>query len=228
MRRVRSSSPRTSRQFYDTQLGGTVTIQNDTFTVVGVYAPTGTGSNRTVIMSLADAQSIYGLGDSVSYLDVYASNTTVVNDVASEINAVYPDLPVSTMNDRLSSLETEEQNNAQTLASDNATVAATKNTGLEEMIIAVAATGMIIMFTMLYAVRERTKEIGVLKTLGFSKKAVIAQFMLEGVIVTAIAGVVGMAIGWVGTVGPGIHSGTGTIVRCCSFGIHPCGSYGRP
>jgi putative ABC transport system permease protein len=43
-------------------------------------------------------------------------------------------------------------------------------------------------------VRERTKEIGTLKAIGFSNWTVMSQFMLEGVMLSLIAGVVGVAI----------------------------------
>jgi putative ABC transport system permease protein len=47
---------------------------------------------------------------------------------------------------------------------------------------------------MLYTVRERTKEIGTLKAIGFSNASVMGQFMLEGVFLSLIAGLVGIAI----------------------------------
>ena len=48
---------------------------------------------------------------------------------------------------------------------------------------------------MLYTVKERTKEIGTLKAIGFSNSTVMGQFMLEGILLSIIAGVVGIAIG---------------------------------
>jgi putative ABC transport system permease protein len=51
---------------------------------------------------------------------------------------------------------------------------------------------------MLFTVRERTKEIGTLKAIGFSNWNVMSQFMLEGTLLSLAAGVVGIAIGTVG------------------------------
>jgi putative ABC transport system permease protein len=48
---------------------------------------------------------------------------------------------------------------------------------------------------MLYSVRERTKEIGILKAIGFSNWNVMSQFMLEGVLIGLIGGVAGVIIG---------------------------------
>jgi putative ABC transport system permease protein len=51
---------------------------------------------------------------------------------------------------------------------------------------------------MLYTVRERTKEIGTMKAIGFSNWNVMSQFILEGILLTLVAGIVGIAIGSVG------------------------------
>jgi putative ABC transport system permease protein len=77
------------------------------------------------------------------------------------------------------------------------TLSQTHTTALEEIGVAVAATSLIVLFVMLYTVRERTKEIGTLKAIGFSNWNVMSQFMLEGIFVSLIAGVVGIAIGYV-------------------------------
>lgn len=55
-----------------------------------------------------------------------------------------------------------------------------------------------VLFTMLYTVRERTKEIGILKAIGFSNWNVMSQFMFEGILISLMAGAVGIAIGIVG------------------------------
>jgi putative ABC transport system permease protein len=62
-------------------------------------------------------------------------------------------------------------------------------------VIAIAATSLIVFFVMLYSVRERTKEIGILKAIGFSNWNVMSQFMLEGVLIGLIGGVAGVIIG---------------------------------
>lgn len=185
--------------YYDVEVGGIITILDTEFTVVGTYENTTSMGNRTVFMSIADAQEIYNMGSNVSYLYVYTEDSSMVNTIASAIELAYEDIAVSTISDRLQQLTRLQEMSEQTLTSASSTVEQTENTALQLMIIAVAATAMIVLFVMLYTVKERTKEIGVLKTLGFSKRAVIAQFILEGVIVTALAGILGAVIGWAGT-----------------------------
>jgi putative ABC transport system permease protein len=50
--------------------------------------------------------------------------------------------------------------------------------------------------TMAQSVRERTNEIGVLKTLGFSNPGVLGLVLGESLLVTVLGGVVGMALAW--------------------------------
>ena len=49
--------------------------------------------------------------------------------------------------------------------------------------------------TMAMSIRERTREVAVLKTLGFTRKTVLALFVGEAVIVAVIAGLIGVGLG---------------------------------
>jgi putative ABC transport system permease protein len=48
---------------------------------------------------------------------------------------------------------------------------------------------------MAMSIRERTREVAVLKTLGFTRKAVLALFVGEAVVVAVLAGVIGISLG---------------------------------
>jgi putative ABC transport system permease protein len=49
--------------------------------------------------------------------------------------------------------------------------------------------------TMAMSIRERTREVAVLKTLGFTRKAMLALFVGEAILVALFAGVFGILIG---------------------------------
>ena len=81
------------------------------------------------------------------------------------------------------------------LESDNEKI---ENTGNQIIIISIITAGLIVLFLMLYTVRERSKEIGILKALGFTGKNVMAQFIIEGIIIGLIGGMIGVIIGIIG------------------------------
>ena len=49
---------------------------------------------------------------------------------------------------------------------------------------------------MLVSVTQRTREIGVLKSLGATRRAILAQFLLEAMAIVTAGGAIGVAVGW--------------------------------
>jgi putative ABC transport system permease protein len=101
---------------------------------------------------------------------------------------------VVTGQQRLQQLEAVRANYETALANAESTLAQTQSTAIQVTIVAVAAASLIVLFLMLYTVRERTREIGTLKAIGFSNWTVMKQFMLEGILLSLAASIAGIAI----------------------------------
>jgi len=72
--------------------------------------------------------------------------------------------------------------------------------------------------TMMQAVRERTSEIAVLKTIGFSGRSVLAMVLAESILLLVIGGVIGLGLASV--LGPIISAGSGGSLNLPAAGLN--------
>ena len=228
--------------YWGVGVGDPITFKSMEFVVIGIASSSSTGFGaKTAYIDLEVAQSLYSMNGGVSALYVYAQNDTMVDPLAVQIESIISGAQVTTNTDRVTQLATAQTQLVASMATANATIAQTQATATQETVIALAATSAIILLIMLYSVRERRKEIGVMKTLGFSNKAVVGQLVLEGVVITVIGSLVGLIIGYLayptlsqlimpvststgsGTGGPGIQQGVtsalGAVTASPDLGI---------
>ena len=77
--------------------------------------------------------------------------------------------------------------------------------------------GVGIMNIMLVSVTERTREIGIRKAVGARRNDILAQFLIESVMLSLIGGLIGLTLGWVGSSLLGDTLGWETIVPSWSI-----------
>ena len=185
-------------EYFGAGVGDSVNILGSPFTVIGIYEPSNSQGSTNLYMSISDAQAITNLSGKVSRLDVYAVDHSYVDGIVSKIEDLYPEFTITTYETRLSELERMQGMYTSTLENAQTTLSQTQAVAFQEIGIAVVATSLIVLFIMLYTVRERTHEIGIFKAIGFSNWNIMSQFMFEGVLMSLMAGVVGVAIGIIG------------------------------
>ncbi|MGD0818002.1 MAG: FtsX-like permease family protein [Methanomassiliicoccales archaeon] len=177
-------------------VGDTKTIEGVTLTIVGISSSTGSAmSNRIIYLDLAQAEEMYSMEGKDTNLYVYTNSTSSADNVSTEMQAMFSSAQVTTSTERIAALSSSQTAMSNSLSTTNATLAQTQASADQETILALVATSAIILLIMVFSVRERTKEIGVMKTLGFSNKNVVSQFLLEGVSVTFIGCIIGVIVG---------------------------------
>lgn len=156
------------------------------FVVRGIYDQFGNGFNispdTTIFIPLAAGEQIL---KSTTYTGVMvvASSPSAVTEVTNELNAQYG--------------TTIRTTSVASLLSTIQSVSSGATTLLE----AVAGTSVLVAFigimtTMLTSVIERTREIGVLKSLGSSSRGIMLVFLTEAVVTGLIGGLIGVGAGY--------------------------------
>ncbi len=182
----------------DSAVGKEVQIGGDVFTVVGVLAPQkqvfGGGKNPQDNSAHFPAFTFHKIHPeildhwiSVKYDDV--KNKIAVEDEIRELLR------------RRRKVRSDQPDNFAIFSSDALLVLWNQLTGgLFIFLVGVASVGLMVggvgvMNIMLVSVTERTREIGVRKALGATKKNIMLQFTLEAVTLCALGGVIGIAVG---------------------------------
>ncbi len=181
-------------KIYDVTVGSTLTLLGQNFQVVGIEGQEALNST-TITMSLSDVQALTNTAGQASGFKIFVNSIDNVNTVTTRISNEYPKLQVTAGLSQLNSAQQIQTSINKQLEAAQTNLNQIQNTGLTEIAIAVVADIAIILFIMLYSVRERTREIGTLKAMGASSSKILGQFMLEGAILSLIAAVIAIVIG---------------------------------
>ena len=201
-------------------VGDTIDIDGTSFEVVGVY--TSTMMQNQVYMSLDAAQDLLDMEGELSNLTVYADSVSAVDDVAAEIESEYPDYMVMAMADMQAGFgDVIQRQQEYIIGSIDSNLASIQSLGIGTIVATGVVSVLLIFGLMFYTVRERTKEIGTLKALGFSNSDVMKQFMYEGSYIGLIGGAVGLGIAALAASGFAslILDPSGTLGTSVSVGI---------
>jgi ABC-type antimicrobial peptide transport system permease subunit len=180
-------------------VGDVVMISSHPLTVIGIEGITSmwlsVGEVRErATMSLDDACIITNSSGQVSSFRVFVNDVDNVNAVVARIKNLDSGLEVSSGVIQLNAVQPlQDQIAALTLTAQN-NLNQVQSIGMVEIGVGLVAAVAVILFMMLYSVRERTKEIGTLKAMGASTSKVLGQFMFEGVLLSIVAAVLAITI----------------------------------
>jgi len=163
-------------------VGSTFTAYGKTITVAGIYDTGNTFSNAGLVFSLPALQRL-----SSQTSDITSATVTVnsIDNLSSAVSSIKTTLGSTA--DVVSNQDTAKQ-----------TIAPLENVktiSLYSLIGAVVTGAIIILLTMVMIVRERRREIGVMKAIGASNIKIMLQFMSEAITLTLLGMFVGLVIG---------------------------------
>lgn len=164
------------------QVGSTFTAYNATITVKGIYDAGTTFANAGLVMPLQTLQKLSDQAGDVT------SATVTVNSIDNMSGVM------ATLKSQLGQTAdiTSNQSSAEEAVKPLESV---KTISTFSLIGALVAGAVIILLTMVMIVRERRREIGVMKAIGSSNSKTVLQFVSEAVTLTAMAMVAGIIIG---------------------------------
>ncbi|HUD07504.1 MAG TPA: FtsX-like permease family protein [Candidatus Saccharimonadales bacterium] len=167
------------------KVGSTFTAYGATLTVTGIFKTSNQSDENNVIVSLPTEQSLSGQTGDITSAVVTVDSLDNLDSVTTAIKNT-----LGTSAD-VTSAEAQATATVQPLNS-------VKNVSLFSLVGAVIAGAVIILLNMIMIVRERRREVGVLKAIGASNIRIMVQFVTEAVTFTLMGAVIGLIIGVVG------------------------------
>ncbi|MDR2966877.1 MAG: ABC transporter permease [Methanobacteriaceae archaeon] len=163
-------------------VGDEITIKNQKFTIVGVFESGDPSQDNGLLTSIKDVQKLVDDSGKVSIIYVYVESGVDVNSVTKKIDEEYGD-NITTVTSI-----TDVEMVAESLDMVNAA-----SWGISLLAILIGGIGII--NTMIMSVYERTREIGVLKAVGWKGKRILGMILGESLVLTITAGIIGSLIG---------------------------------
>lgn len=167
---------------FSVKMGGTLQVNGHDYTVVGLLAKTGSQDDHLLIAPLSVAQAELGKPGQLSMVEIAAlCHDCPVDDMVAQLQQALPGTDVRAVQQ----------------------VVKTRMHALGQfrifawgVAVTVVIIGALLVFvTMMGAISERTREIGIFRAIGYRRRHVLHLVLMEAAIVSVIAGVLGYLVG---------------------------------
>ena len=185
----------------DSPIGQTIRFKNIPFKIIGILAAKGEsnfGQDQDDII-IAPYTTVQKRVLAQTYLQSIVASVITEDQAENAVNEV------KTILERTHNIAADEENNFNVFSQQEliSTFSSTSEM-LTILLVAIASISLIvggigIMNIMYVSVKERTKEIGLRMAIGAKGKDILAQFLIESVLISITGGVVGVMIGLLAT-----------------------------
>jgi ABC-type antimicrobial peptide transport system permease subunit len=162
------------------KVGESVTIVGSRFRVAGIFETGIALEDSGMVISLREAQALFGRPRKVGFVGITLRDPRQVDSLLEVLEERFPEVSVSKTSEFAESLPDFRAMDAMIGAIS---------------FLAVLVGGIGMMNTVFMSVFERTREIGVLRALGWRKGRVLAMIMKESLLLSAVGGLVGILLG---------------------------------
>lgn len=161
----------------------TITIKEQDFKVAGIIQPTGSTENdQAIFIDLTVLQKLANRPNAISLIETAAlCYTCPIEEVTKQLSAKLPGTKVTALKS--------------TLESRNDTVNRFNLFARSVSLILFLASSLVITMTMKSSVEERTREIGILRAIGFRKRHIIQIVLTEAGFLSILGGLIGYLLG---------------------------------
>jgi putative ABC transport system permease protein len=160
-------------------IGDTINIKDSSFEIVGIYETGASFEDGGGVIPLSEVQSLFDIEDQVSLLHVKVEDIDNADAIRDTIENRFPKLMA------LKSTEVAaKQEDLQLITSIAALIS----------LIAIIVGSIMIMNTMVMSVMERTREIGILRAIGWKKRKILTMILKESLIISVVGGVIGIVL----------------------------------
>jgi putative ABC transport system permease protein len=163
-------------------VGDKITIIGDEYEIVGIYETGIKFEDGGGVIPLHEIQKTFDLQGLISYVEVRVQDLSKLDETKANILHELSDVDVQVPNE---------------VASKQQDVQLIENVTSVVSLVAVVFGGIITMNTMIMSVYDRTREIGILRAVGWKKRSILVMIMKEALLLALIGGTVGTALAMV-------------------------------
>ena len=170
-------------QALNLKIGDTFQVEGKPFTVAGMLVTTGSEDDNVAFAGLSEVQDALGKPGEVHFVEVAAlCSGCPIEDIVAQIQQKLPEVEIVAM--------------LKVVQSRMYAIHFVQHLALIVSVILLLTACFMIALSLLASVNERKHEIGVLRSLGYSRTAVFSIFCLEALLIGFVASIVGYTGGF--------------------------------